>query len=398
MKAMIFTVMPMFVCLFWSTMLAITLCTNRRPSIDGQKKELDKPHTLLLIFMLTATVLYFGHCVFFNHNTSIIPFTDTLYCTANLSVYPIYYLYICSLTIRREHYKERAIILLPAFGGGIYVGLLYAIMSPEETQQFINSYLYHNQREGLMGLAAAQAYAHDTCRALFAILILPVFFHGRVHIRVYNEIVYNTYSDTEDKTLSSLHYMLSAFIVTTTASFVFNIIGRQLFVESMWLLAIPSTLFSIMLFCIGFIGYRQQFSIADLEREEQQPESRQIEDDTTSELRQRIELLMKQKRLFLRPNLKIVDLVQLLNTNRNYIYIAINRGMGISFSEYVNRMRVEHAATLISRQPTIPLTEIAEQSGFSSSTSFYRNFKHYMGMGPKEYQGKQKRGQNVNLP
>ena len=107
----------MFVCLFWSTMLAIKLCTNRRPSIDGQKKELDKPHTLLLIFMLTATVLYFGHCVFFNHNTSIIPFTDTLYCTANLSVYPIYYLYICSLTIRREHYKERAIILLPALGG-----------------------------------------------------------------------------------------------------------------------------------------------------------------------------------------------------------------------------------------------------------------------------------------
>ena len=64
--------------------------------------------------------------------------------------------------------------------------------------------------------------------------------------------------------------------------------------------------------------------------------------------------------------------------------------MGLSFNEYVNRMRIEYAAMLIAQNPGKPLSEIAEQSGFSSSTSFYRNFKLYKGMGPKEYQNHHK--------
>ena len=90
---MIFTVMPMFVCLFWTTLLALDLLTGKR----------SRNRLLLTIFMLTATVLYFGHCAFFNHNTPIIPLTDTLYSIANLAVYPLYYLYICALTLRRGH-------------------------------------------------------------------------------------------------------------------------------------------------------------------------------------------------------------------------------------------------------------------------------------------------------
>ena len=55
--------------------------------------------------------------------------------------------------------------------------------------------------------------------------------------------------------------------------------------------------------------------------------------------------------------------------------------MGISFSEYINRMRIEYASMLIAQHPEKSLSEIAEQSGFTSSTSFYRNFKLYKDMG-----------------
>ena len=64
--------------------------------------------------------------------------------------------------------------------------------------------------------------------------------------------------------------------------------------------------------------------------------------------------------------------------------------MGLSFNEYVNRMRIDYAALLLSQQPDRPLGEVAEQSGFTSSTSFYRNFRLYKGIGPKEYQNKLK--------
>lgn len=371
---MIFTVMPMFVCLFWSTMLIIDLASNR-----------SKPRLHLLLFMLTTTLLYFGHCAFFNHSKAIMPLTDTFYCTANLAVYPLYYLYICSLTIRSQLYKERWVMVVPAVIGGVAVGTVYLQMTAEETQLFIDHYLYEGEHEGLYGMASIQSYIHDACKVVFAILIIPVFIHGRTHIREYNQLVCNVYADTEKKTLTSLHYMLIAFIITSIASFVANLIGRHQFDDSLWLLAIPSTLFSILLFSIGYIGYRQKFSIEDIEKDEQQADDAMNELPAIKEIRARIEQLMTEEQLFRQPNLKIIDLVQRLGTNRNYIYHAINGEMGIPFSEYINRMRIDYATMLMNQKPGTPLNEVAEQSGFTSSTTFYRNFKLYRGIGPKEY-------------
>jgi transcriptional regulator GlxA family with amidase domain len=60
--------------------------------------------------------------------------------------------------------------------------------------------------------------------------------------------------------------------------------------------------------------------------------------------------------------------------------------MGVSFTEYVNRMRIEYATMLINQHPDKSLTEVAEQAGFSGASSFYRNFRQFKGMGPREYQ------------
>lgn len=375
MKDMIFTVMPMFVCLFWSIMLVFDV------RIDGTKH----PRLHLLVFMLTATVLYFGHCVFFNHSTHLIPVTDTLYSIANLLVYPLYFLYICALTTRGTSHRLHYTLLIPAIAGGLLVGTGYVMMSEEETRLFIDTYLYHGQHEGLQGAAGFQAFAHDFCKVQFAILIFPTFVLGRKYLWQYEQLLENTYADTEQKSLDSVRYMLYAFILTSTASFIVNIIGRDEFDQSPWLLSVPSTLFSILLFTVGYMGHRQQFYIGDIEADEQMADEQMLNQPFISDLRQQIEQLMDKEQLFKQPNLKIVDLVQRLGTNRSYIYQAINREMGISFNEYVNRMRIEYASLLISLHPDMPLSEVAEQSGFTSSTSFYRNFKLYKGTTPLEY-------------
>ena len=95
---------------------------------------------------------------------------------------------------------------------------------------------------------------------------------------------------------------------------------------------------------------------------------------------------MNEEQFYLQPNLKIEDLSARLATNRNYIYLAINREMKMSFSEYINRQRIAYAKALIDETPQMPLTEVAERSGFNSSTSFYRNFRQYQNMNPKAYQ------------
>ena len=378
---MLFTIMPLMVCALWSITLALDLKTIGR----------SRHRMHLLLFMAVATMLYAGHYVFFNHYKALMPVTDTIYVACNLSVYPLYYLYIRSLTCRKQM-GWQWLVMLPAAALGITVATFYMLMSPEETRTFVDAYLYALPHQPYQGLVLGQAITHDICKGVFALLIIPVLAWGSIHIHEFNKLVSAVYADTEGKNLNTVRYMLVAFVVTSILSFAANILGRQIFDEPHHLLAIPSVLFSLLLFAIGYIGHRQQFSIEDVEQDEQQADEQAPLMPATQELRRRIEHLMETEQLYRRTNLKIVDLVTLLHTNRNYVFMAINREMNMSFSEYVNRMRADYAEKEIRKNPERPLYQIGEQSGFASNSSFYRNFKLYKGIGPKEYQKQVKEG------
>ena len=209
--------------------------------------------------------------------------------------------------------------------------------------------------------------------------------------------------------------MLIIFSGTSVISLVSNMVGRYRFDGDGALLVIPSTLFTLLLFTVGYTGLKQK-GIEELydgdgllptpEAAPQplqtavavKPQTGEVEEAGNAQagtaeiepLRMQIERLMNEERLYLDPQLKLVDLVQRLGSNRNYVYQAINVEMGMSFSEYVNRMRVDYAEQLLLSHPTMTLAEVAERSGFASSTSFYRNFKLLRGCSPKEAVPKQR--------
>ena len=112
----------------------------------------------------------------------------------------------------------------------------------------------------------------------------------------------------------------------------------------------------------------------------------QIHDSTSNdELMRRIRLLMEEQRLYLNSELKLNDVADALNTNRNLISNCINSQQGCSFSQFVNSYRVEYAKDLIRRKPDTKISEVWMQSGFSTETSFFRTFKAITGMTPTEW-------------
>ena len=206
-------------------------------------------------------------------------------------------------------------------------------------------------------------------------------------------MVENYYSNTEDKVVTFIKPLMIAFVATLTASFISNFLNRNYFAESIWLLAIPALLFSSMILLFGFVGltqnnYTQKIVQESAKMEAEEPEQEVIPLTPEKEhiMAAEIRRLMDEKRLFLQPNLKINDLAHMLNTNRNYIYNAINRGIGLSFAEYVNKKRIEYAVRLIDQNREILLTDVAIKSGFASTSAFYRNFKLYMDCTPSDYQ------------
>ena len=108
-------------------------------------------------------------------------------------------------------------------------------------------------------------------------------------------------------------------------------------------------------------------------------------DSKTMELIERVCQLMENERLYLRSDLKLQDVAVRLGTNSTYISECINNGRGQSFSQFVNAYRVRHAQKLLSLQPDKKTAQVANESGFSTEASFFRNFKVVTGMTPREW-------------
>lgn len=94
---------------------------------------------------------------------------------------------------------------------------------------------------------------------------------------------------------------------------------------------------------------------------------------------------LKKDDRFADPNLNADMLAQACSTNKSYIYRCTKDCHGHTFMELVNELRVEKARNLLRDHPAYGTLHIAELSGFSSKSSFYRIFKEYTGLTPSKY-------------
>jgi YesN/AraC family two-component response regulator len=98
-------------------------------------------------------------------------------------------------------------------------------------------------------------------------------------------------------------------------------------------------------------------------------------DEKTQELAQEVERLVTSRQIILQHDLRITDIALMLNTNERYVSAAINQVIGCSFSDYINRYRIDYARKLQKEKPDMPASEIAFKAGFKSMSSFYRNMR-----------------------
>lgn len=172
--------------------------------LESRRKH-DTLLLMLMCFMAACTLLYLGHCVFFNRYYNLLPLTDTVYCTCNLLVFPLYYLYLRSLTVphfltdQRERRKGTFLMVLPALIVGTLIGLLYLSMDEAETTHFIDEYLYHDHLRTLNGKEFMMGVVHHVGKFIFMLQIVLILVFGYHNIRDYNRMLKNDYADIEDK-------------------------------------------------------------------------------------------------------------------------------------------------------------------------------------------------------
>lgn len=79
----------------------------------------------------------------------------------------------------------------------------------------------------------------------------------------------------------------------------------------------------------------------------------------------------------------LIQTAEQLHASPQYLSRMFRREFGLTFMDYITRLRIRRAAELLSLDYRI--YEIAEQVGYASQHYFSSAFKHVLGVSPMEY-------------
>ncbi len=220
-------------------------------------------------------------------------------------------------------------------------------------------------------------------------------------LRIYRE--YRSWTETQFSDTETISFVW-------LRNFIYLIIAGEVFKWS-WYLAdyifdLPFEkdwwwhLFTVLIICyVGIKGYSQLQPLRlayNSKRDLQQENSQNIvevqseqKDNNNEELKQKIENLMFQEKLFLEPELSLSDLAQKLRTNTSVLSAAINSNFGKNFNDFVNEYRVEEFKKQIKlpANQNYTLLAVAFDCGFNSKATFNRAFKKFTGQSPSRFEG-----------
>lgn len=340
----VFSFLPFVVCLFW-TICFLVQCRKT----DGAKR-------FFMSYIFTCTLLYLCHALFFTIGISYE--VECFWTLCSLSVYPLFYAYLCRLTTSDFSLKEVLPWLVP---GAITAVAKYAF--PD--------------------------YGIDNVRlVIFILQIVCTCYYGIRKLNAFDKKLKAVYVDTDKRDTTAVHHLLIALIAVSILAGVANTIGKGFFGESLWLLIPVSLAFSTLLFSLSYICFHREFTVDLLTMDEIEdvPTKEEAGMDEPEQIGIKIERLMVVEHYFLKKDLKIGDVVKEIGSNRTYVSNYINRTYHCSFSDYMNNLRIEYAKQLLaSSSSNTKLSLIADESGFANEQSFYRNFKKFVGMTPAEW-------------
>jgi|GEM_PF-1777465 len=368
--------LPSSVCLGWAVWLLLL------------KSNKDQAQDFLGWMMVVGFVLYLSYIPYFLHRFSIFVLLLPVYTLATLLIYPMYHYYV-RLLVETKVFSIWQRLYLPAVVLGI---LMYGTLL----------ILNNSERENLEVILQGQPFANLNAETLPVITLLALYFISRLTfsilviytvilnfrlIQQYQYQLSNYYSDPENHSIKSLKYILTGMILTSVYSIVANGIGVPFFLNRPFLLIIPACSISILIFFLGYFGNSFHLVQLDFTHGEALDDTIEMELVFGEVFVANFQHRFVDNKAFLIPGLKITTLCEMLETNRTYLSVYINRTYQCNFCSLINKLRVEYSIKHL-EQVSIEkysLNYLAEMCGFSSLNTFYRTFQKEYGMTPGQF-------------
>lgn len=379
-------------------------------------KTKNEPFKPLSIFML-LNFLYFGFSLsYYYANYKILTLTYYLSLPVALSLLPVFYIYIQSLTQRKFRISQKDFIHFIPSLVVLLLNFPYLLLSYNEKLWFVSGgygqitdnmlliYLKWINRIGVFGFINLQ---------LIVYLTLSVYFYKRYKMEI--EEIFSYKENIDLKWIKVLVICFFIFFLMIDFVHFLNVKTNQphriLFNTSM-------LVFNFVIFAYGLyqknifikpsLSDNTGFSFNEINKLKNEKKSsetfdekinEEIEEELTSKyqkstLSDRVKnkiISDLEKYMTKKPycycNLTIDDVAEALNTNTKYLSQVINETYQKNFYTYINSFRINDSKEmLINPEYSNYSTEgIAKSVGFNSKSSFYSAFKKYTGQTPVEF-------------
>jgi len=385
-----------FQLLLFSLLFAIILLTEkfRSKKIAG---------ILMLAIALLYFFVYIGTESVKTGNRFVIDTNLITYRSFLLSINPLLFLYVKSLTTERFSFNKKQLFhFLPFFLSAFFVLIIISAYYIFNTNIPEKIYVHRELRNTLYSIAYRTQ----------VLIYVPIMWILSIrHIKQINNTF--SYKDSKNNLL-----WLKAFLIIHSIFVFSDLITstlRQMPVFDGYTILVGYYIFAT--FYIIFLGcflikqkdiYHDSHlshikniinkgQIEEEDKEAIKEESPQALSDTKSkEIYKKIVDLIKKDKLFENPELSIYLLSKKTNINSKYISYAVNKEAGVNFCTFINQFRVDEAKRLLDadRKNRYTLDSLSAIVGFHSYTSFYSWFKKLTGKTPSQYKKDNEKAEN----
>jgi len=206
-----------------------------------------------------------------------------------------------------------------------------------------------------------------------------------ISLKNYGKLLERYYSDTEGK---SLGLLTAVFCLIALRLIVMIVLGfAPGLLSELWFRVLQATALSMFYLALAYFIFKIRFTAEELSKSISTQEHK-IQAPMADELiSARMAELLKEK-FFTDPSVSLMDLAAKVQINTKYLSDYLHFHYGETFLSFTNRLRIEYAITLM-EAGKLQLSDVAEKAGFTTPSTFYRNFTRITGVSPSEFKKKQ---------
>lgn len=366
---------PFLIALFWALTTAASILVT---------KAWFKIPLLLFLVVATLAMTASASVYFLDYRYFIAIYVPAVFFT--LSLFPLFHLYISSLT-----YEEPLTtgiwlqhLTVPVLGAIIAFLFHFVVMEPSQRMEWA-VYLLSNRGSG-EGVILSAAFLDSVFRKYFLISAIFYFWLTDRRIRQHRKALDHYFSNTEMAEVHWFKVYRIAFLFTLIAAFLYFTLSRSFASNHPLVAEMSHLLLAVFFWIIGYYGQSQAIIYPVSAKGESLPgKSETVSAQHLDALLTKLNEVMVKRELFTRRDLTLPGLARVLGTNRTYLSRLFNEHLQMSFNHYINQLRIEYYIKSVNEGDYNNPGDLWLLCGFNSASSFYRWFQLLKGISPAAY-------------